>query len=68
MDGSKSSTKKRKEKGHATNPSELLAGPLKNYHKGYLADPNGIRDTPLVPKGTVADIYIYICIYIYIYI
>ena len=31
------------------------ASPLKNYHKGYLADPNGIRDTPLVPKGTVAD-------------
>ena len=32
--------------------------PLKNYHKGYLADPNGLRDTPLVPKGTVADIYV----------
>ena len=32
-------------------------GPLKNYHKGYLADPNLIRDTPLVPKGTVADIH-----------
>ena len=29
--------------------------PLKNYHKGYLADPTGLRDTPLVPKGTVAD-------------
>ena len=63
LDGSKSSTKKREEKGPADHPGELLAGPLKNYHTGYLADPNGIRDTPLVPKGTVADIYIYICMY-----
>ena len=31
--------------------------PLKNYHTGYLADPNGLRDTPLVPEGTVADIW-----------
>ena len=46
---------KKKEKGYATIPKELPAGPLKNYHKGYLADPNGIRDPPLVPKGTVAD-------------
>ena len=44
------------------------AGPLKNYHEGYLADPNGTRDTPLVPEGTVADIHIYIYIYIQIYI
>ena len=29
--------------------------PLKNYHKGYMADPNGTRDSPLVPKGTAAD-------------
>ena len=36
--------------------------PLKNYHTGYLAHPNGIRDTPLVPGGTVADIYI-ICMH-----
>ena len=57
MDGSKSSTKKREEKGHAGNLGESPAGPLKNYHKGYLADPNGLRDTPLVPKGTVADMY-----------
>ena len=46
---------KREEKGSAANLVSGPAGPLKNYHKGYLADPNGIRDTPLVPKGTVAD-------------
>ena len=48
---------KMKEKGYASNPEELPAGPLKNYHTGYLADPKRIRDTPLVPKGTVADMY-----------
>ena len=55
MDAAKSSTNKKEEKGPATNSEELPAGPLKNYHTGYLADPNGIRDIPLVPKGTVAD-------------
>ena len=55
FDGSKSSTKKREEKRSTGNLEESPAGPLKNYHTGYLADPNGIRDTPLVPKRTVAD-------------
>ena len=33
------------------------AVPLKNYHKGYLADPNSIRDTPLVPRGHDGGLY-----------
>ena len=50
--------KKKEGKRYSRQFRQWACGPLKNYHKGYLADPNGIRDTPLVPKGTVADIHI----------
>ena len=59
MDGEKINIEKMKDEGLASNPKELLAGPLKSYHTGYLADPNSLRDTPLVPKGTVADIVLH---------
>ena len=55
LDASETNTKTHATKNHACHATNPPAGPLKNYHKGYLADPNGLRDTPLVPKGTVAD-------------
>ena len=45
------STKKKKEKGQATNLVNGTVVPLKNYHNGYLAGPNGHQFTPLVPRG-----------------
>ena len=38
--------------GHTEQP---LAVPSKNYHKGQMAYPNDIIDTPRVPRATVAD-------------
>ena len=38
--------------------------PLKNISEWLTGNPNSIRDSPLVPKGTVLDIYIYIYTYI----
>mgnify|MGYP003313659308 CR=1 FL=1 len=40
-------------------PGELPAGPLKNYHKSYLADPSGTFYTPLVPSQARARWRIY---------
>ena len=58
------SSKKGREKGmktsdkpdttDMTNPPLV---PLKNIQEWPTGDPNGLRETPLVPGGTVADTY-----------
>ena len=49
--------KKRSEKGHAEWCDPIPCGPLKEHPRmGGKGHPNSLRDTPLVPKGTVADI------------
>ena len=47
---------KRSEKGHATGYGYFSCSPLKEHPRmGGKGHPNIPRDTPLVPKGTVAD-------------
>ena len=42
--------------------------PLSIMPEMLTGNPNNTRDTPLVPKGTVADVSLYVHIYIYIYV
>ena len=49
---------------HATPRGEPPCGSLKDLQKADQQDDTDLRDTPLVRKRTVADIYIYIYIYI----
>ena len=46
---------KRSEKGHATGYGYFSCSPLKEHPRmGGKGHPNSLRDTPLVPKGTVS--------------